>query len=429
LVEVPLSFQFAFDMPDGNTTSEGLDALVPTPQEIETLMNALHEYAVGLFEYLHEEKPDTFLSVTPTIDSAAVHPDGTLHANTTFHVLYNESPETAPEAEEVAELLVDAFTTDEFMYFYLWGREDIWNTVTDVEVKAHVPEDSEGEETTPPGPEAEVLATMVYDFSADPTIEPTEGDFDQLTALTESYFTDLLTDLYKDNPMTNFEGMIVTRGATTYELGATPPVIVDFAFHIKFFETSVTYPSSEELFDAMAASMFDAYIRLYLAPCGCLWSPVNRVGFLEYVSPETEAPSSAGSAPVIKTSMMHSFFPGMEVRPSEEDYVKLEMATSAFFHEALTAYYANVTDMLMTTTQIESQFYNEDFDSTSLQVDYNTNVALPGGESPSPEEVLGVLKAAQFETFIMDYIWKEGEPWTSINGVMLLERIPPPLTP
>jgi hypothetical protein len=429
LVKVPVTFHFAFANPE-NSTSQGQDVIEPTPEDFETLQQAIHEYAVGLFEYLHETKPGTFVSVTPTIDGAALDPDSThpLTVNTTFDVLYNESPEAAPGAEEVADLLVDAFSTDEFMYFYLWGREDLWNSVSDVAVKAHVSEYSEDTETTPPGPVAEVLATMVYDFSTDPTIEPTEGDFDRLTALTASFYTDLLTDLYKDNPDTDFEALVLTRHATTFDLGATPPVIVDYSFMIKFADNSVTYPSSDQLFAIMSGIPFDAYIKLYLAPCGCFWSAVNRVGFLEYTAPETEVPSSVGTALAVKSSMMHSFFPGMEIRPSEEDYATLEKATSAFFHETLKAHYADVTDMLMTTTEIESQFYNEDLDETTLQVDYSTTVDVPGGESPPAEEVLGVLQAAQFETYIMDYLWKEGDPWTSINGVMLMERIPPPLS-
>jgi hypothetical protein len=421
LVEVPLTFQFAMN----NSTSQE-----PTPEEIDTLKQAVHEYAVGLFEYLHEAKPGTFLSVTPTIDGVVVQPNQThpLSVNTTFNVLYNESPETAPGAEEVAELLVSAYTTDEFMYFYLWGRDDIWNSVTDVAVTARVPEDSVETETSPPGPVTEVLATMVYDFSTDPTIEPTEDDFDQLTALTERFFTDELTDFYKDNPDLTFEGLVVTRHATTYDLGATPPVIIDFSFTVTFADNAVAYPSSDDLFTIMKANTFDAYINLYLAPCICFWSSVSRVGFLEYTAPETEAPANGSSAPPAKSSVMYSFFPGMEIQPSEEDYESIEMATSAFFHEALTAHYADLTDMLMTTTHIESQFYNEGFDETTLQVDYNTTVVVPGGQSPPPEEVLGVLKAAQFETYIMDYLWKEGNPWTSINGILLTERIPPPLS-
>ena len=427
LVEVPLNFHFAFAKHQDNTTSQGYDAFEPTAEEIKSLKEAFHEYSVGLFEYLHEDKLGTFLSVMPTIDGIVFQP-GVTHpviVNTTFRVLYNESPEAAPDIAEVAEILQEAFTTDEFTYFYLWGRDDIWNSVTEITMKANIPEKED--ETNASGPEAEVFATMVYDFSTDSTIEPKEEDFDELTALTQSYFTDLLTDLYTKTPDITFEGLVVTRHATTYDLTATPPVIVDFSFMIMLADDSAIHPSSDELFGIMKRNPFDAYIKVYLAPCNCFWSSLNRVGFLEFTGIETEAPAGKGSTVLL--SMMHSFFPGMEVRPSEDDYKKLESATSAFFFETLTAYYANVTDMLMTTTNIDSQFYTEGFDDTTLQIDYNTTVVVPGRKSPAPEEILGVLQAAKFETFIMDYIWKEGYPWTNINGVMLLEQMPPPLSP
>ena len=152
---------------------------------------------------------------------------------------------------------------------------------------------------------------------------------------------ELITDMamYTKTPDITFEGLVVTRHSTTYDLTATPPVIVHFLFMIMFTDDSAIYPSSDVLFGIMKANTFDAYIKVYLAPCNSFWSSLNCVGFLDINGIETEAPASLGST--VLSSMMHSFFPGMEVWPSKEDCEMLETATSAFFYETLTAYYMN----------------------------------------------------------------------------------------
>ena len=116
-----MTFYFAFEEPEERRRLEGhLNDFEPSPEEVETLKEALMEYAVGLFNYLHEAKPDTFYSVTPVIEEISLHPeeDYPLQVDVSFHVLYNEAPDDAPDPDEVASVLVGAFTTQEFIYYY-----------------------------------------------------------------------------------------------------------------------------------------------------------------------------------------------------------------------------------------------------------------------------------------------------------------------
>lgn len=432
LVEVPLSFYFAFEEKserrrlDGHTEKNVYE---PTPVEIETLRSALMEYAVGLFEYLHEDNPETFYAVTPTIDKIVIHPGAPypLQVDVTFHVLYNEAPEDAPDPEEVAAILAEAFTTDEFTYFYLWGREDIWNNVSDIKVEPNFEEVAEEPEMD--DPVVNVTATMIYDFGVDPTSEPTEEEYDLLVTLTEDFFTDLLTEYYKDDTGTHFEALSIDRHATTFDLEATPPVIIDYSFKAEF-EEDCEVPSDDELFKTMAQTMFDDYIRLYLEPSESIWSTVDRVSLLEPAGPADESgttdPQKPASSVKVPATMLHSYFPNMASRPSKENYETLEMVTNLFFIEALTKAYANNTgtDFTMAATEIEASFYDESAPEP-LVVDYATTVFAEG--SPlQQDEVFTILQSADYETYIMDYLWKEGEPWNNVNGVMYVARIPTP---
>ena len=424
-----MSFYFAFEESGERRRLDGHTVYEPTPEEIETLKTALMEYAVGLFEYLHESKPDTFYSVTPIIDAVSIHPEEEyqLKVDVTFNVLYNEAPDDAPEPHEVAAVLVGAFTTPEFMHYYLWGHGDIWDHVSSVKVEPNLPDHPDEEFSDP---EADVYATMVYDFGIDPTSDASEADYDTLVSLTEAFFSDLLTDLYQDNADTNFEALSIERHATTFDLGSTPPVLIDFAFKVEFDEESAVIPSTDDLFSFMAQTMFDDYIRLYLEPSESIWSTVDRVGLLEYSPPEgtdgeagepLPPPQSGGQYP---GSMIHSFFDGMASRPDKEAYDKLEMATNFFFIETLTKAFANnnVTTFLMATTEIASTFYDETA-KEPLQVDYVTS-AFFEGVGPDPDTVFSILEKADYNTYIMDFLWAEGEPWNNINGVMYMRRIP-----
>ena len=435
LVEVPLSFYFAFESHEGEDQGrrylDGHVAYEPTPEEIATFEGAVTAYATGLFDYLHEENPGSFYSVTPTIDKIVVHKDAPypLQVDVTFHVLYNEAPEDAPSKEEVASILEQAFESDEFIYFYMWGRNDIWNNVSSVTVEPNF-------ELTPPGvamPNVNVLATMLYDFTTDPTTEPTDEEYVTLVSLTQSFFTDVLTDLYKDDPDTDFEEIIVSRDATTFNVNATPPVVVDYSFAAKFNEDSLITPTSEELFKIMASgdqtNMFESYIRLYLAPSESVWNGVNRVGFLELTPPPGETDGTL-PPPVsglrIRGSMIHAFYDGGAVRPSQEDLDTVEMATNFFFIETLTNAYKNITgvNFTMASTSIESTFYTPNVPQP-LQIDYITEAQFEGSPSTN-EEVFQILFNADYMKYITEYLWSEGAPWSEINGVMYMERIAPP---
>ena len=160
LVEVPVSFYFAFSEPAERRKLEEHDgSYEPTPEEIATFEGAIKEYAIGLFAYLHQAKPETLHSVTPTIDKVTITKGAEypLQIDVTFHILYNEPPENTPDPAEVASILTTAFESEEFTYFYLWGRDDIWNNVTSIKVEPNIPEGT----YEPSSPDVNVFATML----------------------------------------------------------------------------------------------------------------------------------------------------------------------------------------------------------------------------------------------------------------------------
>ena len=437
LVEVPLSFYFAFESHENGSAGRGrrqLDGHIytePTPEEIAIFESAATTYATGLFDYLHDENPEAFYSVTPVIDKVVIHKGDPypLQVDVTFHVLYNEAPEDAPSIEEVGEILKAAFESEEFTYFYLWGRNDIWNNVADVKVEPNY------DSTSPPVmSDVKVLATMLYDFTSDPETEPTDEEYNTLVDLTQSFYMDVLTDLYKDNPDTEFEMVTVSRNSATFDKNTTPPVTVDYSFEVEFDDSSLITPTSEELFQIMAAgdqmNMFESYINLYLGPSESLWSGVNRVSFLQLFLPpgEITGPSlpPPASALIIPGTMIHSFYDGGAAEPTETDLAKIEMITNAFFTETLTAAYGNKTetDLTSSSTTIAATFYTP-MAPQPLHIDYDTEVSFEG-VGPTTEEVFQILFEADYMTYITERLWKEGEPWNQVNGVMYMERIAPP---
>ena len=437
LVEVPLSFYFAFESHEAEGEGQArrkLDGhlpVEPTPEEIAIFESAATTYATGLFDYLHEENPGTFYSVTPVIDKVVVTKSAPypLQVDITFHVLYNEAPEDSPSVDEVAEILTAAFESEEFTYFYLWGRNDLWNNVADVRVEPNY--DSPVVMT-----DVKVLATMLYDFTTDPATEPTAEEYDILVSLTQSFFMDVLDDLYKDDPDTQFETVTATRTATTFDGNSTPPITVDYSFEVEFDDASLITPTSAELFQIMAAgdqtNMFESYIRLYLGPSESLWNGVNRVSFLQLFLPPGEVldpalPPAVG-AMLIPGSMIHSFYDGGAVEPTEADLAKVEMVTNAFFIETLTAAYGNQTgtNLSSSSTTIAATFFTPEAPQP-LHIDYDTEVAFEG-IVPDAAEVFQILFDADYMTYITQRLWNEGSPWSEVNGVMYMERIAPPKT-
>jgi hypothetical protein len=419
LVQVPMTFYFKFEETAQNRTYQ------LAPEEIEMFKTVVMEYAVGLFTYLHQAKPDTFYSVTPVIDAVMTDPNAEypLQIEVTFDVLYNEAPEDAPGPEEVAAVLVNAFITQEFVWYYLWGSDSIWDSVASIQVLPRLAEAAASD------PVVGVLATMVYSFGVPPTVEATEADYEILVSLTEQFFSDMLTDLYKANAETTFASLFIERQATTFDLTATPPVLIDFAFHVAFDENSAVVPSSDFLFTVMAQTMFDDYIRLYLEPSESIWSTVNRVTLLGLLPPAPGPDEGLVLPPPpfrLRGTMIHSFFENMAVKPGKEDYDKLELATNVFFADTLTDAFTDnpETIFLSATTQIDSTVYDETA-REPLQVNYDTSVLFEG-VPPDEYEVFTILQTADFQTYIMDYLWPQGEPWTGINGVMYVEQIPAP---
>lgn len=435
LVEIPLSFYFAFESHEDEGEGQArrkLDGhlpVEPTPEEITIFENAATTYATGLFDYLHEGNPGSFYSVTPVIDKVVVTKSAPypLQVDITFHVLYNEAPEDVPSVDEVAEILTAAFESEEFTYFYMWGRNDIWNNVADVRVEPNY--DSLVVMT-----DVKVLATMLYDFTTDPTTEPTADEYDTLVSLTQSFFMDVLADLYKDDPDTIFETVTATRTAVTFDGNSTPPITVDYSFEVEFDDSSLITPTSEELFQIMAAGdqtdMFESYIRLYLEPSESVWNGVNRVSFLQLFLPPGDVlgdgliPPASGF--IVPGSMIHSFYDGGAVEPTEADLAKVEMVTNAFFMETLTAAYANQTgtDLTSSTTTIVESFFTPEAPQP-LHIDYNVAVSFEG-IPPTSEEVFQILFDADYMTYITQRLWNEGSPWSEVNGVMYMERIAPP---
>jgi hypothetical protein len=386
------------------------------------------------------------LSVTPVIDRVIVA-DGErypLRVDVTFDLLYNESPANAPQSEEIGAILQDAFTSEEFIYFYLWGRADIWDGVSSVQVIARSDEPGSGgglEEPT--GPNVDVFATMLYDFGTDPTSPPTDSDYTQLVAQTKTFFTDVLTSVYRDNPDTTFLDVVVTREATMYDITATPPVAIDYKFEVQFDPSSSFFPSSSELFDILSAgdqmNFFESYIRVYLQQNGGFWEAVSRVGFLEMVEEDTPPPGQVGevgevyqvgtpvSAFRIVSSMIYSFFPGTASRPSKEEYETLGMVTDLFFVETLRSAFSTnpAVDFHGAVSVLDGSYYTQG-SAEPLQVDFAVEMNFGGAGPESYEQVFDILQTADYEDYIMNYLWNEGEPWNNINGVMFVERIPPP---
>jgi len=431
-----MSFYFSFGEHEARRRLDADDTYEPTPEEVATFEGAAKEYATGLFEYLHSDKPATFVSVTPIVEKVVIKKGSAypLQIDVVFHILYNESPENAPDAEEVASILETAFASEEFSYFYLWGRDDIWNSVTSVKAEPNFPEGTYPEDSVPGGPvspDVSVYGTMIFDFNTDPAQQPTEADYATLDSLIQSFYTDVMSDLFKDNPDTGFEEIIVTRESATFNTSATPPVVADYTFEVKFDSNSLIVPSSEDVFKVMAAgdqtNMFESFIRVYLAPSQSNWSAVNRVSFVELMPLAGEVPlPPAQSAVRVVASMIYSFFLGTATRPEKAAYDKLQMATNLFFLETLTNAFQNTEiNFRMSTTTLESSFYTEGVPEP-LQVDFDTQAFFEGDVIPDPETVFEVLELADYESYIKNVLWPEGSPWNNVNGVMYTQRIQPP---
>jgi len=415
----------------GQRNSDGHFIYEPTPPELATFEKAATAYATGLFDYLHENDPGSFHSVTVSIDDTVVQPNDAypLRVDVVFDVLYNEIPEDAPSAEEVTAILKEAFESDEFNYFYLWGRHDIWNNVSGVVVVSNI-------ESRPPDvslPTNTVYGKMLYDFSVDPSVEPTQEDYATLTTLTENFFTDILSDLYQNDPDSDFQDISATRDATSFDSNATIPVTVDFIFEVQFSEDSLITPSSEDITKIMAAgdpeSGFGSYISLYLSPSNSTWSTVSRVTFVDDTPildiPELSELPGRASAFVIPGTMIHSFYDGKAVEPTEADIARLEMATSAFFLDTLTNLYTNNPDRSLdeSSTSIDESYYTHNAPQP-LRVDYSTSVSFLG-LPPDSDVVFQALRDANYTTYIAEYLWTRGAPWNEINGVMYMERLAP----
>ena len=402
-----------------------------------TLETAIKKYADELFAYLHEENPEAFVSATPVIDRVIVSEGERypLRVDVTFNLLYNEAPEDAPRPEEVGAILQDAFTSEEFIYFYLWGRRDMWDNVSSVQVVARPDEPNVAPEE-PSGPNVDVYATMLYDFGVDPTQPPSEEDYATVVAQTKTFFRDVLTSVYRDNTYTTFLDVIITREATMYDISITPPVAIDFKFEVQFDPSSEIFPSSSELFDIMAAgdqmNFFDSYIRVYLQQNGGFWAAVSRVGFLETPKEEAPPPGEIGvptSAYRIRSSVIYSFFPGTASRPSKENYDTLGMVTNFFFTETLRAAFNNTpaVGFQSASSTLEGSYYTEG-SAEPLQVDFTIEIYFEGAGVESEERLFNILQTGNYEDYIMNYLWPEGAPWRNINGVMFIERIAPPTT-
>lgn len=420
----------------------------PTAAEINTLKGALKEFAVQLFDSLHANNPQAFLSVTPEIDRVTVlagerYP---LRVDVTFVLLYNEAPENAPKPQEIEVILQDAYTSKEFIYFYLYGNNDIWSNVSSVQVVARPSESGSGSEpSTSPGPNVDVYATMLYDFAADPSRPPTENDYADLTLETKKFYKDVLTAVYRDNPLIMFNDIIVTQEAQTYDINATPPVVIDFKFEVQFAPSSQTFPSSSALFDIMAKgdqqNYFDNYIQVYLQQSGSYWSDVDRVGFLESVQDQTTHPMMAGILPsippvmvgippsvyTVESSMIYSFFPTTASRPTKNNYDKLGTATNTFFVKTLTNAFQNRSEAGFETASstVDGSFYSEGLPEP-VQVDFSIQVTFEGTGPNSQQELFDILQGGNYTDYIMNYLWPEGAPWNNVNGVMFTERMPPP---
>ncbi|CAB9496023.1 expressed unknown protein [Seminavis robusta] len=294
-----------------------------------------------------------------------------------------------------------------------------------------------------------VESRLGYSFFAGTTIrEPTDDELNGLVTQTNSFYDAQLQLSYPNFYVPGSASM--TNILETSVQTATYPVILDFDLATTFTTSDANTPTADQIFVELGFFPYRTYIEQYVwsaEPAGTsLFFDTEMVVFrprgqsVRFAAPsgtaarvfgsDMQAQTVAGafSTRTIRRQLALGFFPGTTTRrPTIEEFLSLFEVTKEFFDSILSLAYSGI----YSTGSVELSKIVEDFSSDpvpTVVVDFDLTASFvtDNAHAPSIDSITGVIEEANYNDFIMFYVWNAEPRGTSIfyntNRASLRER-------